>query len=150
MAAQVDAEMRGAVAMSRHSSPVTVEQVMELAREAAANYGDRFYEGDPFEALESAIRRIAGQEGAATKNDPETFVRMLLWDTFPECCGCPVEDYGGEYMGQRETVMSCCGNPEPALLNDTQIVASLRERFPAPPPGESAQELTSPAIKNER
>lgn len=31
-----------------------------------------------------------------------------LW----ECCGCPVEDTGGEYMGQRETVRSCCGNFE--------------------------------------
>jgi hypothetical protein len=60
----------------------------------------------------------------------EEFVRMLLWDEFPECCGCPVEDYGGEYMGQREVVMSCCGNPEPARLSDAQIVAQLRERFP--------------------
>ena len=58
------------------------------------------------------------------------FVRMLLWDDFPECCGCPVADTGGEYMGQTETVMSCCGNPEPAKLADAQIVASLRERFP--------------------
>jgi hypothetical protein len=42
------------------------------------------------------------------QQDAESFVRMLLWDTFPECCGCP----------------------EPASLSDAQIVASLRERFP--------------------
>src|SRR5687768_4195582 len=58
------------------------------------------------------------------------FVRMLLWDEFPECCGSPIEDTGGAYMGQRETVMACCGKPEAAPLADAQIVASLRERFP--------------------
>jgi hypothetical protein len=58
--------------------------------------------------------------------DAESFVRMLLWDTFPECCGNPV--VGAEYMGSQEMV--CCGNPEPAELNDAQIVASLRQRFP--------------------
>jgi hypothetical protein len=62
----------------------------------------------------------------------EEFVRMLLWDEFPECCGSPVESYGGEYMGQREVVMACCGCPEPAPLSDAQIVAQLRERFPNP------------------
>jgi hypothetical protein len=60
----------------------------------------------------------------------EEFVHMLLWDTFPECCGSPVESYGAEYFGQREVVLSCCGCPEPAPLSDAQIVASLRERFP--------------------
>jgi hypothetical protein len=59
----------------------------------------------------------------------EEFVRMLLWDDFPECCGKPV--VGAEYMGQQE--MICCGNAEPAQLSDAQIVASLRERFPQEP-----------------
>lgn len=58
--------------------------------------------------------------------DAESFVRSLLWDVHPECCGCPV--VGAEYMGQQEQV--CCGQPEMDTLNDKQIVASLRERFP--------------------
>jgi protein gp37 len=35
----------------------------------------------------------------------------------PVCCGNPVADYGGEYMGQREVVPSCCGNPNPSPLS---------------------------------
>jgi hypothetical protein len=57
-------------------------------------------------------------------------VRALLWEEHPECCGQPV--VGAEYMGSVEFI--CCGNPEPALLNDAQIVASLRAMFP-PAPG---------------
>jgi len=68
------------------------------------------------------------QVGAET----EAFVRDLLWNDHPECCGCPV--VGAEYMGAQE--MTCCGNPEPALLNDKQIVASLRARFPVPSEGD--------------
>lgn len=56
---------------------------------------------------------------------PEDFVRMLLWDDFPECCGRPV--VGAEYMGQQE--MLCCGEPERQPLSDARIVAALRERF---------------------
>ena len=59
---------------------------------------------------------------------PEAFVRDLLWNTHPECCGCPV--VGAEYMGSTEWV--CCGQPSRDTLNDAQIVASLRERFPDP------------------
>lgn len=55
----------------------------------------------------------------------EEFVRMLLWDDFPECCGRPC--VGAEYMGQQE--MICCGEPERQPLSDAQIVAALRERF---------------------
>lgn len=69
--------------------------------------------------------RLNEREGEA----PETYVRSLLWDEFPECCGNPVTNYGGEYMGQREEVQSCCGCPEPASLSNAQIVASLRARF---------------------
>lgn len=54
------------------------------------------------------------------------FVRHLLWDAHPECCGQPVA--GAEYMGSTEWV--CCGAPQYDALNDAQIVASLRERFP--------------------
>jgi len=61
-------------------------------------------------------------------------VRHLLWGEHPECCGCPV--VGAQYMGASEMV--CCGNPEPALLNDAQIVASLRAMFPAPTEGGAA------------
>jgi hypothetical protein len=56
----------------------------------------------------------------------DALIRSLLWDEHPECCGSPV--VGAEYMGQQEMV--CCGCPEPALLNDAQIVATLRTRFP--------------------
>lgn len=65
----------------------------------------------------------------ATQPQPvaaEELIRDLLWNDHRECCGCP--DFGAEYMGQRETV--CCGNPEPAMLNDKQIVATLRAKFP--------------------
>lgn len=55
----------------------------------------------------------------------EEFVRRLLWDMFPECCGRPV--VGAQFMDSQEIV--CCGCPEPVLLSDAQIVASLRERF---------------------
>jgi protein gp37 len=34
-----------------------------------------------------------------------------------ECCGSPIEDTGGEYMGQREALSSCCGNHEPSGLD---------------------------------
>jgi hypothetical protein len=54
------------------------------------------------------------------------WVESLLWDEHPECCGSPV--VGAEYMGQQEVV--CCGCPEGALLNDAQIVATLRAKFP--------------------
>jgi hypothetical protein len=66
----------------------------------------------------------------------EETVLDLLWNDYPECCGNP--EVGAEYMGQRE--MICCGCPEPALLNDKQIVAALRAQFPAPaaqPQGDS-------------
>lgn len=53
-------------------------------------------------------------------------VRTLLWDDCLECCGRPV--VGGEYMGQQEQV--CCGQPEYVMLNDAQIVASLRALLP--------------------
>jgi hypothetical protein len=59
----------------------------------------------------------------------EAFVRDLLWSDHPECCGSPV--VGAEYMGQQEMV--CCGCPEPMPLNDAQIVASLRAKFPEAP-----------------
>jgi hypothetical protein len=84
-------------------------------------------DGDPHGECAAEITRLQAEI---------EFVRDLLWAEHPECCGCPVEDYGGEYMGQREVVMSCCGNPEPALLNDAQIVASLRARFAAVLPWE--------------
>ena len=77
-----------------------------------------------FEAVRAAI--------AALQAEPQpdaAFVRNLLWDEHPECCGCPV--VGAIYMGEQEMV--CCGQPEPALLNDRQIVASLRVKFPALP-----------------
>ena len=69
---------------------------------------------------------LAWQAARASTAAPEAFVRDLLWNDQPECCGSPV--VGAEYMGAQEMV--CCGNPEPALLNDAQIVASLRARFP--------------------
>ncbi len=53
-------------------------------------------------------------------------VRALLWDEHPECCGNPV--VGAEYMSDRKMV--CCGCPEPSLLTDAQIVATLRSMFP--------------------
>jgi hypothetical protein len=71
------------------------------------------------EEARQAIRAIVSP-------DAEHFVRMLLWDEFPECCGNPT--VGAEYMGVQEQV--CCGCPEGALLSNAQIVASLRERFP--------------------
>ena len=74
----------------------------------------------------------AAQVRAALQAEPQpdaAFVRNLLWDEHPECCGCPV--VGAIYMGEQEMV--CCGQPEPALLNDRQIVASLRVKFPALP-----------------
>lgn len=55
-------------------------------------------------------------------------VRSLLWDEHPECCGRPV--IGAQYGGQQEQL--CCGVPEMALLNDAQIVASLRALLPLP------------------
>ena len=73
-----------------------------------------------------------GDAIAALQAEPQpdaAFVRNLLWDEHPECCGCPV--VGAIYMGEQEMV--CCGQPEPALLNDRQIVASLRVKFPALP-----------------
>ena len=61
-------------------------------------------------------------------------VRALLWDEHLECCGRPV--VGAEYMGQQE--MLCCGQAEPALLSDAQIVARLRAMFPAAAPTQPA------------
>lgn len=77
------------------------------------------------------IEAMNARQAATIKalRDEVDFVRMLLWDDFPECCGCP--EVGAQYMGQNEMV--CCGCPEPALLGDKQIVASLRERFPKEP-----------------
>jgi hypothetical protein len=66
---------------------------------------------------------------SAPRVPQEQQIRALLWDEHPECCGSPV--VGAEYMGQQE--MLCCGCPEPALLNDAQIVASLRAMFPEAP-----------------
>lgn len=65
-------------------------------------------------------------EPMSEEQSDSDFVRGLLWGEHPECCGVPV--VGAEYMGQQEQV--CCGCPEPALLNDAQIVATLRARFP--------------------
>lgn len=59
-------------------------------------------------------------------NDLEVFVRNLLWDAHPECCGEP--SIGATYMGQNEKV--CCGCPNSDTLNDAQIVMSLRAKFP--------------------
>lgn len=80
--------------------------------------------------LASILRRIAKRSAALpavapAALDAETFVRDLLWNEHPECCGCPV--VGAEYMGQQEQV--CCGNPEFNTLNDRQIVATLRSTF---------------------
>lgn len=60
------------------------------------------------------------------RNGVEARVRNLLWDEHPECCGRP--EVGASYGGQQEQV--CCGCPEMALLNDAQIVSSLRAMFP--------------------
>jgi hypothetical protein len=62
---------------------------------------------------------------------PEQFVRSLLWDDFPECCGCPTEGHPGDGYFQPPDGPQCCGCPEAVKLNDAQIVASLREQFPA-------------------
>ena len=63
---------------------------------------------------------------------PEQFVRSLLWDHFPECCGCPTEGHPGDGYFQPPDGPQCCGCPEAVKLNDAQIVASLREQFPSP------------------
>lgn len=84
--------------------------------------------GESFENTE-ALRQYGEREEITEDQDSgdvEAFVRDLLWNDHLECCGSPV--VGAEYMGQQEQV--CCGCPEPALLNDAQIVASLRARFP--------------------
>jgi len=73
----------------------------------------------------SEVIRSAWDALALLKADAD-IVRNLLWDEHPECCGCPV--VGATYMGDQEMV--CCGQPEPALLNDKQIVATLRAKFP--------------------
>jgi hypothetical protein len=53
-------------------------------------------------------------------------LQSLLWEEHLECCGSPdVQDHGP--FGAREV---CCGRPEPAMLTDAQIVASLRAHFP--------------------
>jgi hypothetical protein len=100
-------------------------------------------------SLDAALSAPPAQPKLVREQTDAEFVRMLLWDDFPECCGCPVADTGGEYMGQRETVMACCGNPEPAKLSDAQIVAMLRERFPevaaAPLAQEQAGQMVSDA-----
>lgn len=60
--------------------------------------------------------------------DVEDDLRNLLWAEHPECCGRPV--VGAEYMGSVEHI--CCGCPEGALLNDKQVIATLRSQFPDP------------------
>lgn len=54
------------------------------------------------------------------------FVRDLLWSDHLECCGMPTATNHGVHGWEEH----CCGRPEPALLNDAQIVATLRARFP--------------------
>ena len=56
--------------------------------------------------------------GTGSPQDAEAFVRNLLWDAHPECCGRPT--WGVE----------CCGQSTYDTLNDAQIVASLRAKFP--------------------
>jgi hypothetical protein len=46
----------------------------------------------------------------------------LLWGTHPQCCGRPT------YHGVYET--HCCGEPIEYTMNDAEIVAVLRKRFP--------------------
>lgn len=87
-----------------------------------------------FRRVAEVLRAIGGTASAAppvTQADhgAAQAVRSLLWDEHPECCGRPA--VGAEHGGMQEQV--CCGNPEPALLNDAQIVASLRELFPDAP-----------------
>ena len=55
--------------------------------------------------------------------DAETLIRDLLWNEHPECCGQPAD-------GCDRGDLVCCGMFEPAMLNDKQIVATLRARFP--------------------
>lgn len=72
----------------------------------------------------------APSDPAAGRGEIEPWLRALLWDEHLECCGRPV--VGAEYGGMQEQV--CCGCAELSLLNDAQIVASLRAAFPEPPP----------------
>jgi hypothetical protein len=65
--------------------------------------------------------------GIEPTSEVETFVRMLLWDDFPECCGNPTVADRGDHQEQE-----CCGCPERVGLSDAQIVGHLRERFATP------------------
>ena len=109
---------------------------LKFAEAALADIGDADREpGDDLAWCEARAAEALPQTRAAIaalQAEPQpdaAFVRNLLWDEHPECCGCPV--VGAIYMGEQEMV--CCGQPEPALLNDRQIVASLRVKFPALP-----------------
>lgn len=86
-----------------------------------------------YEAHPERIRRILTALTAAQARVEA--VETLLWDDHPECCGNPV--VGAMYMDQIEMV--CCGCAEPVLLNDAQIVATLRQQFPEKkPPADTA------------
>lgn len=134
--------------VARDAPEKWVRQVMEQAQVFASAWalvGSRFDNGgemDNATAEKEHLRKMisvlpatppttdAPAQGAALLDQ----VRALLWDEHPECCGSPV--VGAEYMGQQEMV--CCGCPEPALLTDAQIVASLRALLPEDAPKEGA------------
>ncbi len=121
-----------AIAAVEAASQATEQPQASLLRDHIAaipcrSHGDPAYDHDAYwfkaEALKVLDKAFAATE--QPKDAAEAFVRDLLWNDQPECCGRPV--VGAEYMGQQEMV--CCGCPEPSSLNDAQIVASLRARF---------------------
>jgi hypothetical protein len=89
------------------------------------------------EALDEAHEELAAHKQGDALQEA---VRALLWDEHMECCGRP--EVGAQYGGMQEQV--CCGCPEPALLTDSQIVASLRAMLPenAATPPHPPQEQT--------
>lgn len=114
-------EMR-AVWRAMHAVPAPLQ--LETAEEARKDraHAEAYYR--------QAEKLLTGTE--ATLHAELNFVRGLLWDHFPECCGCPAEGHPGDGYFQPPDGPQCCGCPEAVKLNDAQIVASLRERFPTP------------------
>ena len=130
------ADERGDEAMRRaHAAEAEVEAltqhgpVMQRGTDGAGNpwMGTMLDVLNDYKAaaeVEAAERRRLAAEVEALRPDA-AFVRDLLWNEQPECCGNYV--VGAQYMGDTEII--CCGCPEPTMLNDAQIVASLRGRF---------------------
>lgn len=113
----------------------TVDEVMALAHEAAANFGDRLYRGDPFLELREAVTRLAASaadQWRTIESAPKDGTAVLIYHPEGGVCEafCSGNGYAWQCMDGTNTVTAKSGLQIPRM---TAFVSDPTHWMPLPP-----------------